>query len=80
MPGRRRDRRPGHGLAAPPVDAPAEVQQAIWAANEIIGKPYSYGGGHAAFTSRGYDCSGTVSYALHGGGLLDDAAGLRRAS
>ena len=49
---------------------PAEVQQAIWAANKIIGKPYSYGGGHAAVQRRGYDCSGTVSYALHGGGLL----------
>jgi cell wall-associated NlpC family hydrolase len=59
------------GLAAAPTDAPAEVQQAIWAANRIIGLPYVYGGGHnAQFRSRGYDCSGTVSYALHGGRLL----------
>ena len=43
----------------------------IAAANEIIGKPYVYGGGHnARFLSRGYDCSGTVSYALHGADLL----------
>lgn len=59
------------GLAAAPADAPKAVQQAVWAANEIIGKPYIYGGGHASFRARGYDCSGTVSYALHGGDLLD---------
>ncbi len=29
-----------------------------------------YGGGHGSFQSSGYDCSGSVSYALHGGGLL----------
>jgi hypothetical protein len=59
------------GLAAAPADAPPEVQQAIWAANTIIGLPYVYGGGHnARFKSRGYDCSGTVSFALHGAGLL----------
>ena len=51
--------------------APAEVQQAIWAANRIIGMPYHYGGGHQRFEDSGYDCSGTVSYALHGGDLLD---------
>jgi hypothetical protein len=60
------------GLAAAPYSAPKEVQEAIFAANEIIGKPYVYGGGHnATFKSSGYDCSGTVSYALHGAGLLD---------
>src|SRR5262249_9862305 len=32
--------------------------------------PYVFGGGHGSFTSSGYDCSGSVSYALHGGGLL----------
>jgi cell wall-associated NlpC family hydrolase len=59
------------GTAAAPSLAPAEVQHAIWAANEIIGRPYVYGGGHnRAFRSRGYDCSGTVSYALHGARLL----------
>jgi cell wall-associated NlpC family hydrolase len=52
------------------VGAPIEVQKAIWAANEITKKPYIYGGGHRSFKSRGYDCSGTVSYALHGAGLL----------
>src|SRR5690242_12315925 len=56
-----------NGLAAAPSMAPAQVQKAIWAANEIIGKPYVYGGGHnMKFSGRGYDCSGTVSYALHG--------------
>jgi hypothetical protein len=59
------------GSAAAPADAPPEVQQAIWAANKIQDKPYIYGGGHRKFEDRGYDCSGTVSYALHGGGLLD---------
>ena len=42
----------------------------IWAGNELIGKPYIWGGGHASFFARGYDCSGTVSYALHSAGLL----------
>jgi cell wall-associated NlpC family hydrolase len=60
-----------NGFAAAPSMAPSEVQHAIWAANEIIGRPYVYGGGHnAKFKSKGYDCSGTVSYALHGAGLL----------
>jgi hypothetical protein len=60
-----------NGLAAAPTLAPAEVQEVIWAANEIVGKPYVYGGGHnRTFKSTGYDCSGTVSYALNGGGLL----------
>jgi hypothetical protein len=57
---------------APPVDAPPAVQQAVLAANQIIGKPYRYGGGHRSFIDRGYDCSGTVSFALNGGGLLQD--------
>ena len=60
------------GLAAAPADAPEAVQQAIWAANEIIGKPYRYGGGHRRVQDSGYDCSGTVSFALIGAGLLDD--------
>jgi cell wall-associated NlpC family hydrolase len=59
------------GYAAAPASAPQEVKDAIAAANEIVGKPYVYGGGHnAKFLSRGYDCSGTVSYALHGADLL----------
>jgi hypothetical protein len=61
-----------NGLAAAPQGAPDSVKQAIWAANAIIGRPYRYGGGHAkGFVDRGYDCSGTVSVALHGGDLLD---------
>jgi cell wall-associated NlpC family hydrolase len=59
------------GFAAAPQTAPQQVKDAITAANEIIGKPYVYGGGHTAtFISRGYDCSGTVSFALHGADLL----------
>ena len=58
------------GYAAAPADAPVEVQEAVFAANEIVGLPYVYGGGHRSFKSSGYDCSGTVSFALHGGGLL----------
>jgi hypothetical protein len=58
--------------AVAPEGAPPEVQQAIWAANKITRKPYVYGGGHSTFLklARGYDCSGTVSYALGNGGLL----------
>jgi hypothetical protein len=54
------------GLAAAPMSAPAAVQEIIWTGNQIIGLPYIYGGGHASFVSPGYDCSGTVSFALHG--------------
>ena len=54
------------GLAAAPMEAPEAVKEMIWAANEIVGLPYIYGGGHASFHAPGYDCSGTVSYALHG--------------
>ena len=59
------------GSAAAPADAPPQVQQAIWAANRIQDKPYVYGGGHAEVEDNGYDCSGTVSYALHHAGLLE---------
>jgi len=59
----------GH-LAAAPMEAPEAVKKMIWAANEIVGLPYIYGGGHGSFRSPGYDCSGTVSYALHGGAML----------
>jgi peptidoglycan hydrolase-like protein with peptidoglycan-binding domain len=58
------------GTATAPAGAPQVVQQVIAAANQIISTPYKYGGGHASFTDTGYDCSGAVSYALHGGGLL----------
>jgi hypothetical protein len=58
------------GSAAAPADAPPQVQQAIWAANKLQDKPYKYGGGHAKIEDTGYDCSGTVSYALIAAGLL----------
>ena len=58
------------GEAVPPPGAPPVVKRVIHAANEIDGRPYVWGGGHASFISKGYDCSGAVSYALHGGGLL----------
>jgi hypothetical protein len=60
-----------NGLAIAPTDAPPEVKAIIDAGNRIATMPYIYGGGHnAKFSGRGYDCSGSVSYALHGGGLL----------
>jgi cell wall-associated NlpC family hydrolase len=59
-----------NGLAAAPMSAPAAVQEIIWAGNQLIGLPYIYGGGHASFIAPGYDCSGTVSFALHGASLL----------
>jgi len=58
------------GLASAPAGAPVAVQQAIWAGNKLIGKPYRYGGGHRRFNDTAYDCSGSVSYALHGGLLV----------
>ncbi len=59
------------GVAAAPKVAPAAIKAAIAAANRIRRKPYIWGGGHARWWSPGYDCSGAVSYALHGAGLLD---------
>jgi cell wall-associated NlpC family hydrolase len=60
-----------NGTAYAPDQAPDAVKQAIWAANSIVGLPYRMGGGHKlGFTDHAYDCSGTVSFALHGGGLL----------
>jgi peptidoglycan hydrolase-like protein with peptidoglycan-binding domain len=46
------------------------VARVIAAGEEIANRPYVWGGGHGSFQSAGYDCSGSVSYALHGGGLL----------
>lgn len=59
------------GTAAAPAEAPEPVKQAIWAANRIQDKPYRYGGGHAKVEDTGYDCSGTISYALINAGLLE---------
>jgi len=59
------------GLAVAPALAPPAVQQAIAAGNKIAKLPYIYGGGHGKWEDGGYDCSGSVSYALHGGGILD---------
>jgi hypothetical protein len=70
-----------HGKAIPPSDAPRRVVGVIEAANEIRKKPYKYGGGHGDWHDRGYDCSGAVSYALHGGDLLRhplDSSGLAK--
>ena len=59
-----------HGVAYAPSSAPSNVKSAIWAVNSICGKPYHWGGGHGSFFDSGYDCSGTVSYALHYAGVL----------
>jgi hypothetical protein len=60
-----------HGKAIAPSNAPARVVGVIDAANRIAkGRDYCYGGGHGKFRSKCYDCSGAVSYALHGGRFL----------
>jgi peptidoglycan hydrolase-like protein with peptidoglycan-binding domain len=61
------------GKAVAPAGAPPQVQQIIAAGNEIASTPYKYGGGHGKWDDSGYDCSGSVSYALHGAGLLEEA-------
>lgn len=61
------------GLAVAPAASPPVVQQMIAAGNRIAKKPYIYGGGHGKWEDTGYDCSGSVSYALHGAGLLDQS-------
>jgi cell wall-associated NlpC family hydrolase len=65
--------------ASAPSSAPAAVQEVVAAGNAIATTPYIWGGGHGSFESSGYDCSGAVSYALHGGGFLEsplDSTGL----
>jgi peptidoglycan hydrolase-like protein with peptidoglycan-binding domain len=69
----------GAGSSASDTGGEGVVARVIAAANEIATRPYVWGGGHGSFESEGYDCSGSVSYALHGGGLLsspEDSTGL----
>src|SRR5437588_5920389 len=68
-----------HGKAIAPSNAPPAVKAIIAAGNKIVTKPYRYGGGHGKWNDSAYDCSGSVSYALHGAHLLDspeDSSGL----
>ncbi len=58
------------GIALAPPDAPQAVKDVVNNANMIVGRPYVWGGGHGSFYSNGYDCSGSVSFALFGGGLI----------
>jgi hypothetical protein len=58
------------GMVQPPAGAPAAVAQVIAAGNAIATLPYIWGGGHGSFQASGYDCSGSVSYALAAAGLL----------
>jgi hypothetical protein len=60
------------GKAQAPPSAPRSVHKMVAAANELVGKPYKYGGGHRSFYDSGYDCSGAVSYILHKGGKLKE--------
>jgi cell wall-associated NlpC family hydrolase len=60
-----------NGRAVPPPAAPPAVKAVVEAANRLRHKPYIWGGGHTSWSSRGYDCSGAVSYALHAADLLD---------
>jgi cell wall-associated NlpC family hydrolase len=62
-----------NGLATAPADAPPQVRAIIAAGNQIASKPYRYGGGHGKWQDSGYDCSGSLSYAFHGAGMLDVA-------
>jgi peptidoglycan hydrolase-like protein with peptidoglycan-binding domain len=70
---RRRGARTRTPAPAPAAGVPVAVQRVIAAGDRIADKPYKYGGGHAQWNDTGYDCSGSVSYALHGAGLLDAA-------
>ena len=60
------------GIALAPPDAPESIKGVINNANTIVGRPYVWGGGHGSFYSNGYDCSGAVSFALFGGGLIPE--------
>ncbi|MGC1851674.1 MAG: hypothetical protein WA687_04460 [Solirubrobacterales bacterium] len=59
-----------NGMLVPPKSAPARVKRVVAFANRIRNKPYIYGGGHRRWEDAGYDCSGSVSYALRGGNFL----------
>ena len=59
--------------AVAPPSAPQKVKDIIAAGNEIATKPYKYGGGHGRWKDSGYDCSGSMSYAFHGAGMLKTA-------
>lgn len=50
--------------------APPEIEEAVAAANRLVGKPYKWGGGHGTFDDTGYDCSGAASYVLREAGLM----------
>ena len=58
------------GVALPPIEAPEEVRLIIEAGNQIARTPYLWGGGHGKWLDHGYDCSGSVSFALANAGLL----------
>ena len=60
-----------NGIALPPIEAPEAVRQIIEAGNSIARTPYLWGGGHGKWLDSGYDCSGSVSYALASAGLLN---------
>ena len=60
-----------NGIALPPIEAPEPVRQIIEAGNSIARTPYLWGGGHGKWQDTGYDCSGSVSYALASAGLLN---------
>jgi cell wall-associated NlpC family hydrolase len=60
-----------NGVAYAPSNAPQAVKNAIWAVNTIRTRPYIWGGGHGSFRDYGYDCSGTVSFALHNAGAIN---------
>jgi hypothetical protein len=60
----------GNGVALPPLEAPEAVKQIIEAGNGIARTPYKWGGGHGKWQDTGYDCSGSVSFALAAAGLL----------
>jgi len=60
-----------NGMLIPPKSAPTRVKAVIASANKIRTKPYIWGGGHARWWDAGYDCSGSVSYALHGGEFIE---------
>jgi cell wall-associated NlpC family hydrolase len=59
-----------NGIALPPFEAPMEVRAIIESGNQIARTPYKWGGGHGKWKDDGYDCSGSVSYALASAGLL----------
>jgi len=62
---------PAPAPGGPPAQGDDAIAKVVAAANQIATTPYVWGGGHGGSASGGYDCSGSLSYALAAAGLVN---------